>query len=239
MSTQGKNMKECIVAFIDILGSTAAIKSDAEKSLEMMHDAYTESMDLFDYLFEDKSVRPSVKIFSDNIIVAMPRMGESGHGAFCAVVMMSAIIQVQFLKRGLLTRGGIASGNFFADEVMVWGMALVKAYDLESNVAIYPRVVVDPELIKELGLTKENCEFRSKEWIVQDEDSLFVVDYINKYLENRDFFAIRMLDVIEQKIVQHSGNIKICQKWLWLMNYIKVKINSFSEKKKTYDWRTS
>lgn len=41
-----------------------------------------------------------------------------------------------------------------------------------------------------------------------------------------------MLDVIEQKIVQHSGNIKICQKWLWLMNYIKVKINSFAENRK-------
>lgn len=68
-------------------------------------------------------------------------------------------------------------------------IALVKVYDLESNVAIYPRVVVEPELIKELGLTKANCEFRSKEWIMQDEDSLFVVDYINKYLENRDFFA--------------------------------------------------
>ncbi len=151
MNTQGK-MKEYIVAFIDILGSTAAIKSTAEKSLEMMHDAYTESIELFNCLFENKNVRPSVKIFSDNIIVAMPRAGESGHGAFCAVVMMSAIIQVQFLKHGLLTRGGIATGNFFADDVMVWGMALVKAYDLESNVAMYPRVVVEPELIRELGL---------------------------------------------------------------------------------------
>ena len=56
MSTE-ENMKECIVAFIDIFGSTTAIKSNAEKSLEMMHDACTESMELFDCLFEDKSVR--------------------------------------------------------------------------------------------------------------------------------------------------------------------------------------
>lgn len=31
---------------------------------------------------------------------------------------------------------------------MIYGPALVKAYDLESNFAIYPRIVLDPELIK-------------------------------------------------------------------------------------------
>ena len=63
---------ESIVAFIDVLGSSEAIKSDADKSLQMMHDAYTEAVSLFQSLFEDNGrITPKVKIFSDNIIVSV------------------------------------------------------------------------------------------------------------------------------------------------------------------------
>ena len=189
MDTNEK-LQEHIVAFIDVLGSKEAIKKDEEKSLKVMYYSYTEAIKLFDYLFENKQIKPRVKIFSDNIVVAVSRYGESGHGAFCAVVMLSAIIQVEFLKHGLLTRGGIASGSFFCDELMVWGKGLVKAYSLESTVAIYPRVIIDPELIGELGLTRTDCPFKkTQKWIVQDEDSLFVADYINGYLKYSGLFA--------------------------------------------------
>ena len=219
-----------IVAFIDILGSTEAIKKDEEKSLQVMHDSYTEAIKLFDYLFENKQIKPKVKIFSDNIVVAVSREGESGHGAFCAVVMLSAIIQVEFLKHGLLTRGGIATGSFFCDELMVWGKVLVKAYSLESTVAVYPRIIIDPELIGELGLTRPDCLFKkTQKWIIQDEDGLFVVDYINEFLQNKDFFGVVLLNIVEEKLGEFSGNIKICQKWLWLSNYISNKLLSENE----------
>lgn len=62
---------ECIVAFIDILGSSAMIMEDAQKSLEIVHSAYTESIDLFKKIFKNGKI-PSVKIFSDNIVIAVP-----------------------------------------------------------------------------------------------------------------------------------------------------------------------
>lgn len=231
MDTNEK-LQEHIVAFIDVLGSKEAIKKDEEKSLKVMYDSYTEAIKLFDYLFENKQIKPRVKIFSDNIVVAVSRYGESGHGAFCAVVMLSAIIQVEFLKHGLLTRGGIASGSFFCDELMVWGKGLVKAYSLESTVAIYPRVIIDPELIGELGLTRTDCPFKkTQKWIVQDEDSLFVADYINGYLKYSELFAFGVMEMVERKLGEYAGNIKICQKWLWLNNYANNKILSMIDEK--------
>ena len=149
-----------IVAFIDVLGSTEAIMKDADKSLQMMHDAYSEAIALYQSLFDKgKRIKPCAKIFSDNIVVSVSREGESGHGAFCAIAMISAIIQVQFLKHGFLTRGGIASGSFFFDDMMVWGTALVKSHNLENNLAIYPRIIVDPELIGDLKLADPKCIF--------------------------------------------------------------------------------
>ena len=217
-----------IVAFIDILGSSEAIKNDADSSLQMMHDAYVEAVSIFQSLFEgNKRIQPSVKIFSDKIVVSVPRNGESGHGAFCAIAMISAIIQVQFLKHGLLTRGGVASGSFFADNMMVWGMALVKAHNLENSIAVYPRIVIDPELISDLDLANPNSEFnKTQEWIEQGDDGIFMIDYLNKYLQNKEVFMLSLMRLADSKIAEYcnTNNIKACQKWLWFLNRIKEKL---------------
>ena len=219
---------ESIVAFIDVLGSTEAIMSDADKSLQMMHDAYSEAIELFQSLFDKrKRIKPRVKIFSDNIVVSVSREGESGHGAFLAIAMISAIIQVQFLKHDYLTRGGIASGSFFVDDMMVWGTALVKAHNLENDLALYPRIIIDPNLIGDLKLADPKCSFgRCKEWIEQDADSVFMVNYLNKYLLNKEIFIIQMMGLAEDNIVKYNSEnkMKACQKWLWFSNHIKGKL---------------
>ena len=232
MSEKYKTTKS-IVAFIDVLGSTEAIMKDSDKSLQMMHDAYSEAIKLFESLFEEgKRIKPHVKIFSDNIVISVSREGESGYGAFCAIAMISAIIQVQFLKHGFLTRGGIASGSFFVDNMMVWGTALVKAHNLENNLAIYPRIIVDPELIGDLKLADPNCIFvKCKEWIEQDTDSFFMINYFNKYLLNKEIFIIKLMGLAEDNIVRYNGEgkMKACQKWLWFSNYIKEKLTAEDE----------
>lgn len=232
MSEKYKTTKS-IVAFIDVLGSTEAIMKDADKSLQMMHDAYSEAIDLYQSLFDkERRIKPNAKIFSDNIVVSVSREGESGHGAFCAVAMISAIIQVQFLKHGFLTRGGIASGSFFVDNMMVWGTALVKAHDLENNLALYPRIIVDPDLIGDLKLADPKCIFvKCKEWIEQDTDNFFMISYLNKYLLNKEIFIIKLMGLAEDNIVKYNseGKLKACQKWLWFLNYIKQKLTTEDE----------
>jgi len=220
---------ECIVAFIDILGSSEMIKEDAQKSLEIVHGAYTESIDLFRRIFGENGKLPSVKIFSDNIIVAVPRKNNSIQTAFTAVAMMSAIIQVQFLKHGLLTRGAICSGSYFADNMMVWGTALVNTYKLESTIAIYPRVIIDPELVGELKLTYPDSSLRAKEWVVQDEDQLFIVNCFHKALKERELFIVSLFDLVEKMIAENHDKIKICQKWLWFSNYLQKRLTALSE----------
>jgi len=216
--------QDSIVAFIDILGSSAAITEDANESLNVVHQAYKNSIDFFDDLFGGYKFQPSIKIFSDNIVVSVAHYEDRfKRSAFLAVAMMSAIIQVEFLKKGWLTRGGITSGSFFADEVMVWGSALVKAYTLESTVAIYPRVIIDPALIGELNLALQP-DTHCMTWIRKDKDSLFYVEFLNRCLKHADFFALGLFQIIEKKLSKYHGNTKICQKWLWLSAYLKERL---------------
>lgn len=223
---------ECIVAFIDILGSSKMIMEDAQKSLEIVHSAYTESIDLFKKIFNKNGRIPSVKIFSDNIVIAVPRKNNPLELAFTAVAMMSAIIQVQFLKHELLTRGAICSGSYFADGMMVWGTALVNAYRLEKSIAIYPRVIIDPELAGELKLALHDSPLRAKEWVIQDEDQLFMINYFHKALKERELFILSLMSVAEQKIIDNIEDIKAYHKWLWFSNYIVKRLTTLSEEQR-------
>ena len=210
MSSLDYRTNEAVVAFIDILGSSKAIETDAEGSLNIVHKAYDDSLSLFKNLFGESYFEPSVKIFSDNIVVAVSYGDKRVKmSAFLAVAMMSAIIQVEFLKKGWLTRGGISSGSFFADEVMVWGTALIKAYKLESTVAVYPRVVIDSSLIGELKLAFAKTDTHCKTWIRQDKDRLFYIEFINKCLKNAELFAIGLFDVIETKIAENHRKRRV------------------------------
>ena len=229
MINTNDSLEEYIVAFIDVLGSTENIKSNSKKSLEIMNEAYSESIKMLERIHEGKIIKPEVKIFSDNIVVAMPRNGVLEQAAFLSVIMMSAIIQVAFLKRELLTRGGIASGDFFIDDMMVWGNALIKAHELESSIAVYPRVVIEPKLIGQLGLASEDCKHKSKEWMLQDEDGFFVVDYINRFLKNQNMFTFGLLDVVDEKVACNLDKLKVCQKWNWLSTYLVNKIATMKE----------
>ncbi len=213
-----------IVAFIDIMGSSDAIKNNSQSSLEVMHSAYQSALDLFNRFFDNKNIQPKIKIFSDNISIAVPCDIGFEKPCFLAVAMMSGIIQMEFLKRNYLTRGGIVIGDYFCDDVMVWGNALVKAYELESKVAFYPRVIIDPELVGKLNLTSEDKKSRCGTWINQDEDYLFCVDYVNEFLKDQLVFVLGTMNMVETKIVKYNSNIKVCQKWLWLQKYLAKKL---------------
>ena len=55
-SVQHYKTTECIVAFIDILGSSDMIMKNPQESLEIVHGAYSESVDLFEQLFGGRNL---------------------------------------------------------------------------------------------------------------------------------------------------------------------------------------
>src|ERR1700734_1453383 len=53
--------------------------------------------------------------------------------------------------KGFLLRGGITVGEVVHDDECVFGPGLVRAYELESKKAYYPRFVLDHDVAAELG----------------------------------------------------------------------------------------
>ncbi len=225
-----------IVAFIDILGATNAILKQTDESLEVIHKIYEFAMTAFPGYRRFGFAEPKIKIFSDNIVIAMPCDSICQKiNVFYLVATMSAVLQASFLGYGWLTRGGIAAGEFFMDDVMAWGPALVHAYELESHVAYFPRVVVDPTLAKELSLenilqsSEEDKSSKCNEIFYKGRDGLICLEILLNVWENsaRSIFKLFDEGLLEKRLAENHGNTKVCQKWRWMAHYLEERRKFF------------
>ena len=88
-----------------------------------------------------------------------------------ASIQFHALFQFDFWLRG-----GVTIGELFIDDTVVWGPGLVEAYNIESKVANYPRVIVSKDVL----FAYNNCERKSLNlyaFIKEDIDGLWYIDY--------------------------------------------------------------
>lgn len=222
-------LEEYVVAFIDILGSSKKIKEDGEKSLNTVHTVYQNALAHCEKLFDNESIKnlkPTIRIFSDNIVIAVPTNQNGDFSAFVSVAILSGLIQHEFLQYKYLVRGGIAIGDFFIDNTMLWGNALLDAYYIENNVSIFPRIVVHPETVAKLHLATNE---KRQKWILQDADGLFFVDYMQKTAFNDNYIELLLYRINEcEKLLIETTDIKSKQKVLWHNTYLNLKLNIYS-----------
>lgn len=120
----------------------------------------------------------------------------------------------------ILARGGITYGEMYSSNNNFWGPAIIDAYQLESEIAIYPRIVIDYKFINAyVDKFNPNLDFI-------DTDSDFpYLNYI-KYLHNtknkicksdiqRNIFDLQ--NYMQKKI--DILNRHVFQKYKWLENY--------------------
>ena len=145
---------------------------------------------------------------------------------FISIAILSGLIQHEFLHYGYLVRGGIAIGDFFVDDIMLWGNALLDAYYIESNVSIYPRIVVHPETVGKLHLAINE---KKQKWIKQDNDGLFFVDYMQETAFKDTYIKLLLFRIDEcEKLLIEATDVKSKQKVLWHNTYLCSKLNIYS-----------
>ena len=224
--------EDAIVAFVDILGSSEEMKRDPQNALNTVHNAYDDALEIYNTIFKLHRDNVQVRIFSDNIVLSCPCKKIGLEKAFHLILVLSALIQEKLLHYSMLSRGGIARGDFFNDKVMIWGNALVKAYNLESTVAIYPRIIIHPDLISSVSYFEKkskNDSYDIVNWIAQDQDGLCFVDYFNsKLMRDPLYMLIVFIEDNEKRQANNMDNLKVAQKIIWHGNYLKNKVNELS-----------
>lgn len=149
MSNEPNGFAKYLVIFVDILGSQNRVdfqetykinkifheELERNKQNDMMHTVYFRKIYTFSdcaYIFYG---------FKDGTSDERKDEGELFKVALCNCEP----IFLRFIKERILFRGGISYGDAYVDpsKSMFFGDAVNKAYKMESEIAIHPRIVID------------------------------------------------------------------------------------------------
>ncbi len=179
------------VAFIDILGFKEFIKNNDFKKVNSLfsdiNDLRNEALKCFNYLKynDDIKMKPAsniaINIISDSIVISFPKAETNSLATLLYVISFFSFNVLH--KYNLLCRGAIAEGDFYVDQNIAYGPALVKACIMESKLAVYPRIIYTRSTIesymKNIKNEYENNLLIKKCFADYDiEDDLYYADYI-------------------------------------------------------------
>lgn len=161
------------------------------------------------------------------------------------------------LEKGIFTRGAITIGLYYSDENIIFSGGLVEAYNLESKVAKYPRIIVSDKLIN--SELKNNWDY-SKILNIDNTDKPFInpFNYIISTSELADKIVEEFLSKIgtlgitddsfsekdlEDKNIKLAKTFSFCEKelgsttfdkieekYLWMIDFINFELGHYNQR---------
>lgn len=244
-------------AYIDILGFSKKINQEDldffDNYLEVLNNELNYIKDLqtppggeydeIHNMFE-------LKIFTDNFVFAHPWPtrsipGKSTHSKISTDHIVSEFdgdselgnlfevlshFQFSFAKENIFLRGAICLSELTMDEIIVMGPALVKAYELESTKAKYPRIILSQEVVEEvkkyLGFySSKNISPEYSEYLI-DIDGEYFINYLFILFSNDSHTEEQIIkellahkNVIQANLSVFSKDYKLYDKFVWTARY--------------------
>ena len=232
MSNANYNLR--YVAFLDLLGFkdmvnqsliNQTIFNNINRAMNyiggIQHDNYNGRMRMVD-------VGKQVTVFSDSIVISYDA---SMPGGGFHVLMDLVYICNDLLGIGIPVRGGVTVGPLIHDELKCFGPAMVEAYLLESQKAIFPRIIINQNVLKHdlcrpggANTIEYEAEYLSAIIKVDSYDGLIFLDYMkqcNEFDEPEVYnaYMLKTKAFISRSLNIYAGNTKVVSKYEWLKWY--------------------
>lgn len=237
----GEGYEPCIVSFIDVLGFRDLLAT------RHAHDIRDIMLRLREFTMPDKAKAPrrmkDARLFSQPFsesvsdAVVRVRVFETQYhdGAFFHELLDLLHAQVRCVGSGVVIRAGVTIGDAHTGidgSGPVFGPAMVRAYEIESNEAVQPRIVIDESayqsFLTDTRLHKEDHSAEEEIGYVNnllrtDIDGTRFIDYLSasesefdhpgEYFEFLDDHAA----LIRDKLATTDGKVRA--KFEWLASY--------------------
>lgn len=233
------NYQDRIVVFIDILGFKNIIKktinkdgTDNTSEIESIYNVYELIKSILNIENTTVNSDSEITIFSDTIVITF--FIETGKNILFNHLLKISEIAIKLILKGIICRGSIVRGKIIHKNDIIFGPGLVEAHLYESKAALYPRIIVSPEIINyaaEYGTYSQQEEKNIlMSFFAQDTDGMYYINYFNPYgtlikYDNRpDYFSL-IYSFIDSNLKKNlSPDIRI--KYLWLKDKYNKKIES-------------
>ena len=214
------------VFFFDILGFENLIESKKcsyiyniiKKCIDQVDQANGSDILLVegDIVFENGDLKwgkiigkPKITFFSDNAILSISEQ-EIDNEVY-RIAQFVGNLQSYLILEGILIRGGLSYGEIYHDNDIVFGPALVKAYDIESKKIINPFIGVDSDIVEK---GKEANKYTSQlynqifEW--DQTKKVYYIDFLNisgnTAYDDKQWY-LEMETVLQNKIKEEPDKI--------------------------------
>jgi hypothetical protein len=227
--------EERVVALIDILGFSALVKASASSpAAQSRAGQLIRVNELFSKFLEFVPLAQG-SFFSDTFVFSM----QSPTNNIVYVVREIGYLCQYLLMQGLPCRGAISVGPLYHNGAYVIGPSLVRAHELETSRAIYPRVIFDENALEywERDVREGSSVEILAPLVKKDDDGFHFIDIFSKifptnFYQWTDFiesfpplpahndFIAQAKDFTEQAIKEHTHDERISDKYKWLLQKI-------------------
>lgn len=216
-----------VLGFVDAMRSAYSTKNDA-KLLVDFRSALTAAYQDFEDKASTKGSEFYVKAFTDNIVIGQPITFEDAEGELGSVMLSLREYQLEMTIRGFFVRGGVAIGELYMDDEIVYGDALIEAYDAEQNIARDPRVVMAKSaqsyIADQFKFYGEPAEAPHNQVLLRDVDGQLFLNYLGTIYDwEPEFPLFSKLDqhrtVVESKLKEFANRPSIWSKYAWVAAY--------------------
>jgi hypothetical protein len=214
------------VAFLDVLGFKELVYKN---NFDTLNSYFSKLTSVLDGLREKKKNVESF-VISDSIILIAP----SGLQSFKELLRAIQTIQSQLIWRKIVLRGAVSYGPVYFDgeKNIIVGKGYIRAFMLEQE-ASYPRVIIDPAIIKLFGTDKKGFlksvnrteEYNFDKRLIYEAsdvakisaDGTFV-DYANKII-TKDGVSNSLAVLYETILDNLYSEQRLFAKYTWLKDY--------------------
>jgi hypothetical protein len=228
-------MKKYFIAYFDILGFENFINQDDKykdlKLLYTINDIIANSRMMASYFTKADNLKEiKLKVFSDNFLYCTEEN-------YLALISLVSCLQSAFITCNLIIRGSLCYGDLVFNNEFLYGKGLINAYKIESEIAIFPRIVIDESFF--IGAQKMANQIYKKDLsrneLLDTLDNFFCTDFDNNkfinYLGAVDNLTIDktsgsygFIEVLKDHAITIKNGLlssdkKVLQKYQWCKTY--------------------
>ena len=232
--------QEKVVCFIDIMGTKNRLQqSDSQTTCNIEISPLI--MKHYEDMVNDDLI---VSVFADCMYIVADKENIGEMFSFLASLSYTLLINekqdtedsiktIKYKADCLKIRGGITYGKIDILEKdderynnksmeLLSGTGMVQAYILESESAVYPRIILDENILKILG----NMEKAKKDYCLVENAGFYYFDFLDYLLHKNEKIIIdEMTDILEfvkneLLYALNNGEDKLAGKLLWYQRYL-------------------
>lgn len=229
-------LRQSIVAFLDILGFSQSIRATAEQGhAQLLVDRIVAAInDSREYVRQDLASEfasnPNcwgLKFFSDNLVVGYPFEGNEISPARAAwfVIRCAQRYQLRMTMNGFFLRGALSQGPLCLTDDLIFGSALLECYQLETKASIVPRVILTEPLRQmcaaSLREQTEQVPPRASQSLCRDIDGWWFLSYLEAAagVEGIDWGLVERHKQAVLQSLSHLTRHDVLPKYGWACRY--------------------